>query len=133
MSKNYNKNIKCKNYRCFTVTSLRPLGEEWNNCNSGAEAMFSATLGNGRKIKGRIEISWANVWESMNFTFYIGNDRIPVGTTPGSHTENVNEVVSKIARNKSITGYCMHDLVSQLSSYTSFKVREHFKSPIISF
>ena len=121
MPKRYNKRINCEHYRCFTIDDIRPLGDsEWYHCYLELEAMFSAVLGNGRKIKGRVWISGDT--ESAECIFYIGETQIH-DKSDDSYTAEAYAAVSNIARKMRATESCIYEL------YWDVRQHVYYNSP----
>lgn len=131
MSKHYNKHVLCEHYRCFTITELRPLGDsEWYHCYSELEAMFSAVLGNGRKIKGRVRI--AGDTESTECTFYIGDAQIPYDDSEDSYTAEAYAAVSNIARKMRATESCIYELYWDIRHHVQYNIpKRDYNSEIL--
>lgn len=129
MSKHYNKHVLCEHYRCFTITEC-PLGDsEWYHCYSELEAMFSAVLGNGRKIKGRVWISGDT--ESAECICYIGDTQIP-DESDDSYTAEAYAAVSNIARKMRATESCIYELYWDIRHHVQYNIpKRDYNSEIL--
>ena len=126
MSKHYNKRILCKHYRCFTVTSIRPLGDtEWYYCHSEAEGTFVVTLGNGRKIKGRVWVDGSSEEEYPECVFYIRDEQFP-------YDEVDDDFVSSLAKKMRVTESCIYEMLFDIRSYVSRNIpKRDYNSEIL--
>ena len=130
MSKHYNKRIVCEHYRCFSINKITPLGDtEWYYCHTELEALFTAILGNGRKIKGRVWIYGDG--ESVDCVFYIEDAQISYDNTENSYTDENYALVFNLAKKMHATESCIYEMLRDIRSYVSINTPKRPISAIL--